>query len=146
MARIYKSAKGKMIDMDKVKISQETVNSVGNMRTNARGDLLGSGNSIATGRNKIMDQIYAVPDAPYSPNDPTVHQQQQNLIKASKAQELHDIANNLTQASSPEPVQQSEAPVARGSLAAAAAKPVTVNQQPGLTPQQQKKANGPSRI
>jgi hypothetical protein len=146
MARIYKSAKGKMIDMDKVKISQETVNSVGNMRTNARGDLLGAGNNVAAGRNKVMDQIYAVPDAPYSPNDPSVHQQQQATIQTSKAQELHDISNNLSVASNPESVQTNDAPAARGSLAAAAAKPVTVNQQPGPTPQQQKKANGPTRI
>jgi len=70
MAKIHKTARGQMIDMDKLKLSNEKVTSVGNMRTNARGDVLGVGNQIATGRNAVMDQVYAVPNAPvegYSP-------------------------------------------------------------------------------
>jgi ribosomal protein L27 len=60
MARIYKSARGKTIDMDKVKLSQETTTAVGNMKVNARGDQLGAGGQVAQGRNAIMDQMYAV--------------------------------------------------------------------------------------
>jgi hypothetical protein len=72
MANLRKTVKGKMIDMDKLKLSSEKVAAVGNARTNARGDFLGVGNSIAAGRNKVMDQVYAVQSAPlpsagYSP-------------------------------------------------------------------------------
>jgi hypothetical protein len=36
MSKVYKSVKGKMVDMDKVKLANESVTSVGNMRVNAR--------------------------------------------------------------------------------------------------------------
>lgn len=121
MTNLYRSAKGKMIDIDKVKIRQENVASVGNMNTNARGDLLGNGQQVALGRNALMDQIYSVPDAPYSPNDPAVHQQQQAAIAANKAQQLDNIANNLAV----EPTAESAAsatPAVRGNLAGTVAK------------------------
>jgi hypothetical protein len=65
------SAKGRSIDIDKVKLANEETVAVGNMRVNARGDQLGAGNKVVASRNQVMDQIYAVEDAPYSPNDPT---------------------------------------------------------------------------
>ena len=46
MTKIYKTARGKTIDMDKVKLANETVNAVGNMKVNARGDRLGVGGKV----------------------------------------------------------------------------------------------------
>jgi len=66
MAKIQKTARGQLIDMDKLKLTNEHVTSVGNMRVNARGDVLGVGNEVAAGRNKVMDQVYAVPNADVS--------------------------------------------------------------------------------
>jgi len=71
MSKIYKTARGQMIDMDKLKLTNEKTNAVGNMRVNARGDVLGVGNEVAAGRNKVMDQVYAVPDAPSAGYTPT---------------------------------------------------------------------------
>ena len=65
MARVYKTARGKSLDMDKIKLANESAVAVGNMKVNARGDLLGPGNAIAAGRNQVMDQVYAVPDPGY---------------------------------------------------------------------------------
>ena len=148
MARIYKSARGKMIDMDKVKLPQETTTAVGNMRVNARGDLIGSAGQIAAGRNQIMDQVYAVnsaPEAPYSPNDPVTHAAQQAALNASKAQDLHDLANNLISNGPIEPVSADTpaTPPARGSLAGSVAKPTAVTQEPMVDPRASK---GPTRI
>lgn len=145
MARIYKSARGKTVDMDKVKLSNETATAVGNMRVNARGDLIGPGGSIAQGRNQIMDKVYAVPAPMYSPNDPGVRAEQQRTMEASKAKELHDLANNLAVPSNPETVTPDApvAPTARGSLAGSVAKPVSVSQTPLPDP---RKPKGPSRI
>jgi hypothetical protein len=144
MSKVYKSVKGKMVDMDKVKLANESVTSVGNMRVNARGDLLGAGGSIAQGRNAIMDQVYAVEPAPYSPNDPAAHDERQSLIENNKAKELHDLANNLvnTTAEPEAPLTPAPAP-ARGSLAGSIAKPVTVTQEAMPDP---RKPKGPSRI
>jgi hypothetical protein len=144
MSKLYRSVRGKSIDIDKIKLTNETVNAVGNMKVNARGDQIGAGGQIAQGRNQIMDQVYAVADAPYSPNDPTNFAQQQAVVENTKAQQLHDMVQGLTKSG---PIEQPAAAApARGSLASSVAKPVAVNQQAAPTPQQQKKAQGPSRI
>ena len=144
MSKIYKSAKGKLVDMDKVKLANESVTSVGNMRVNARGDLLGAGAKVAEGRNAVMDRVYAVESAPYSPNDPAAYAERLALIENSKAKELHDLASNLVNITS-EPAVTDTPPVApvRGSLASSIAKPVTVTQEAMPDP---RKPKGPSRI
>lgn len=148
MSRMYKTARGKMIDMDKVKLSNEEVIAVGNMKVNARGDKLGANGQIEMGRNQIMDQIYAVEEG-YSPNDPTNFNELRANMDASKAKELHELANNLvTQGPVETAVPEGLAPTApaRGSLASSVAKTVSVTQKPEPSPAEQKKANGPARI
>lgn len=146
MTKIYKTARGKTIDMDKIKLSNERVTAVGNMKVNARGDKLGPGGQIIAGRNQVMDRVYNVESRKgYSPNDPEVFAQQQAIVEASKAKELHDLATNLVQATSIEPVEseQPEQPAARGSLASSVAKTVSVVQEPIPNP---KTSKGPTRI
>jgi hypothetical protein len=73
MTRVYKTARGKPLDMDKVKLSNEAGDSsVGNMKINARGDKLGAGGKVSAGRNQVMDRVYAVEasQSTYSPNSP----------------------------------------------------------------------------
>ena len=146
MSKVYKSAKGKMVDIDKVKLANESVIAVGNMRVNARGDMLGQGGAVAQGRNTIMDQVYAVESAPapYSPNDPAAQAERQALIETNNAKELHDLANSLVNTSlEPAVPTTPSAPPARGSLASSVAKPVTVKQEAMPDP---RKPKGPSRI
>lgn len=144
MGNVYKSARGKMVDMDKIKLANENTVAVGNMKVNARGDLIGAGGEVAQGRNAIMDQVYAVDPAPYSPNDPNVYAQQQAAIDATKAKQLHDLANNLvTPTTTQEPAVSDSTPATRGSLASAVAKTVSVTQELAVDP---RKPKGPSRI
>jgi hypothetical protein len=147
MSRVYKTAKGKMVDMDQVKLSNENVIAVGNMKVNARGDKLGPGGEVVATRNQIMDQVYAVDHQPvgqgYSPNDPEVHAQQQENEQARRAQELHELSSNLvTESPNVQPTAPS-APAARGSLASSVAKTATVTQTPLPKPG---RPSGPSRI
>jgi hypothetical protein len=144
MSRVYKTARGKSVDIDKVKLSNEKVIAVGNMKVNARGDKIGAGGGVTATRNQIMDQIYAVPDAGYSPNDPTTYTEQQMAVNEQKAKELHDLASNLATPANPE--QPAPAPSTRGALASSVAKTTSVVQKAAPTPAEQKKANGPSRI
>lgn len=148
MSKVYKTARGRMVDMDKVKLANETTVAVGNMRVNARGDVIGAGNQISASRNQVMDQVYAVEEAPYSPNDPQTFAAQQAVMESSKAQALHDLASNLVQPTTnlepAAPVQTT--PAARGTLAGSVAKPVQVTQGPTPTPAEVKKSNGPTRI
>lgn len=149
MSKIYKSARGKMIDIDQIKLANENTIAVGNMKVNARGDKLGPGGQIAANRNQIMDQAYQVDtNGGYSPNDPSVYAERKATVQANRAKELSDLANNLVavvpeeQASTEQPAE----PAARGSLASSIAKTTTVKQEPLPNPKTQPKSSGPSRI
>lgn len=148
MSKAYKTARGKMIDIDKVKLANETVTAVGNMKVNARGDKLGVGGKIVAGRNQVMDRVYAVSSSlsgGYSPNDPDIYAQQQALLENNKAKQLHDLTTNLVRPTSIEPVESLEPaePAPRGTLASSVAKTTVVKQEPMPDP---KKSNGPTRI
>jgi hypothetical protein len=148
MTKIYRSARGKSVDIDRIKLANETTIAVGNMKTNTRGDLLGAGNKIVAGRNQLMDHAYSVdPVIPaYSPNDASSFAARQAIMAESKAQELVHLTQNLTVPVEAPVDTSATQPAARGSLASSVAKPATVNQQPMSNPKTQNKANGPSRI
>jgi hypothetical protein len=58
MGRTYKSAQGKQIDMEKLRLQNELVPAIGNMRVNARGDQLGPGGQIVKTREQMLDEHY----------------------------------------------------------------------------------------
>jgi hypothetical protein len=152
MSRVYKSARGKMIDMDAVKLANEDTIAVGNMKINARGDKLGPGGKVDAGRNEIMDRVYSVnTKTGYSPNDPEVYAERKAMMENSRAEQLHNLANNLVSVVSeeqavPEAEAQPDAesaPATRGSLAGSVAKTKVVTQELMVDP---RKPKGPSRI
>jgi hypothetical protein len=149
MAKIYKTARGKGLDIDRIKLSNETTVAVGNMGVNARGDVIGAGKKITMGRNQIMDKVYAVQDAPsYSPNDPKSHMERQSILEANNAKQLNDLVNNLTVPVNKPPQSDTPptTPSVRGNLANSVAKPTTVEQKTIPSQKEQAKSNGPSRI
>jgi hypothetical protein len=148
MSKIYKTARGRAVDLDKIKLANENTIAVGNMKVNARGDLLGPGAGVAVGRNELMDKAYAVGvDAPvqtYSPNDPAIFAAREAAIAKNQAQELFNLGANLTEPIKEEiATEEPAAPLVRGSLASAVAKTATVVQKPLPKPN---KKTGPTRI
>ncbi len=65
MTKIYRSALGRQVDIDQLRLNNEDVIAVGNMKVNARGDELGPGGEIIRSRNEIMNEYYKL-------NTPTV--------------------------------------------------------------------------
>lgn len=59
MGKIYKSARGKDIDMEKLGLKHETTPAVGNLKVNARGDQLGPGGKINKTREQVLADYYA---------------------------------------------------------------------------------------
>jgi hypothetical protein len=55
---IHRSANGKQIDMGALKLKNEHVRAVGNMRVNARGDLLDDNNQVISTKNQQVNQNY----------------------------------------------------------------------------------------
>lgn len=56
--RVYKSANGKTVDMGSLALQNETVRAVGNMKVNARGDLIDENNRVIAKKNDQVNQTY----------------------------------------------------------------------------------------
>lgn len=57
---VYRSAQGKIVDIDKLRLANEQTIAIGNMKTNARGDQLGPGGQVVKSRAEIMKEYYAL--------------------------------------------------------------------------------------
>lgn len=60
--KIYRSANGKIVDLDLLRQRNELTPAVGNLRVNARGDEIGPNGEIIKGRNEIVKDFYAEAD------------------------------------------------------------------------------------
>jgi len=69
MGKVYRTAQGREIDIEKLRLQHEMVPALGNMKVNARGDQLGPGGKILRTREQIMDEHYATN---YEANQPVV--------------------------------------------------------------------------
>jgi hypothetical protein len=57
--RVYRSANGKIVDIDLLRQRNELTPAAGNARVNARGDELGPGGKIVRKREEILKDFYA---------------------------------------------------------------------------------------
>lgn len=139
----YRTAQGKPIDMDALRVRNESTVAVGNMKTNARGDELGPGGIVVRTRDQVMKEYYSS-NAVYTKERVEQQQQDTRAVRtqtAPMAEEAGIPDDILAQdAMMDEVVEQ---PKMRGALADAVAKSAKVEQKL-LTPK--KSGNGPSRI
>jgi len=56
--QIHRSANGKQVDMGSLRLRNENVRAVGNMRVNARGDLVDDKNQVIASKNQQVTQNY----------------------------------------------------------------------------------------
>ena len=78
--KVYKTAKGKPVDIGALRLQNENVRAVGNMNVNARGDELGPGGKIVRTRNEVMKEHYKklhtmVPQDPAKPAPDAIEDQ-----------------------------------------------------------------------
>ena len=59
--RMYRTMQGRMVDIEKLRAANESVQAVGNMNVNARGDVLGAGGQIVTPKEQIIKKYYEQP-------------------------------------------------------------------------------------
>lgn len=57
--KIYRSANGKIIDIDLLRQRNELTPAVGNAKVNARGDQLGPGGKIIRSREEVLKDFYS---------------------------------------------------------------------------------------
>ena len=59
--RMYRTMQGRMVDIEKLRSANESVQAVGNMNVNARGDVLGAGGQVVTPKEQIIKKYYEQP-------------------------------------------------------------------------------------
>jgi len=64
---VYKSANGKAVDMGALRLQNEKVRAVGNMRVNARGDVINDNNEVIRTRNEQVNKQYQKQTRPNLP-------------------------------------------------------------------------------
>ena len=128
MGQLHRSSKGKLVDMENLRLVNEQSIAVGNMKVNARGDELGQGGQIVKTRNERMNQQYSKMQSPIASDN------------------VPDLAPDGTSFEPQEEIVPVE-PKLRGTLADSIAKQVTVKQEL-LDPNMHKPKGpvGPQRI
>ena len=132
----YRTAMGKAIDIDSLRVANENVIAVGNMRTNARGDELGAGGKVLKTRAQLMQEYHKL-NTPVAAHD--------NVVATSIDTPARPVTKLAQPTADDTPVAVS-APAAtaeytkpRGSFAGAVAtetevKQVLLDPLPGVTP------------
>lgn len=69
MANLHKTAMGKVIDLDQLRLANEHVIAIGNQHTNARGDELGEGGKVIKTRAQVMAEYHKL-NTPVASNPP----------------------------------------------------------------------------
>jgi cell division protein FtsN len=59
--RMYRTMQGRMVDIEKLRAANESVQAVGNMNVNARGDVLGAGGQVVTPKAEVIAKYYEQP-------------------------------------------------------------------------------------
>lgn len=99
--KIYKTMRGKVVDMDMLQQRNELTPAVGNARVNARGDELGPGGKIIRKKEDVMKEYYEsgnrVPDEPMTRStDKTVKEEAPATVKANKTTRAQKKVANET--------------------------------------------------
>lgn len=156
--RIYRSANGKVVDIDSLRIANEESIAIGNMKTNARGDELGPGGVILKKKSEIEAERNALPStnprrttenagASTAPKKVPTQQVEPDPVTQAKAQQYQpvefpdDLEDEIP--FTEEELAQANKPAMRGSLAASVAEKQTVQQKLQQDP---RKPKGPQRI
>ena len=59
--RMYRTMQGRMVDIEKLRATNEGVRAIGNMNVNARGDVLGRGGQVIKAKEQVMREYYEQP-------------------------------------------------------------------------------------
>ena len=57
-SKVYRTAQGKTVDMGRLALQNENVRAVGNMKVNARGDLLDDMNRVVSTKTEQVQKQY----------------------------------------------------------------------------------------
>jgi len=128
--KTYRSAQGKVVDLGALQLQNEGVRAVGNMNVNARGDTIGSDNTVIDQRNRRVQRQYQkqtnVSDLPPAMSNRSVRQERSDSPE-SVEEEL--FADDPALAEEETVVAPAKLEIPKGGLAAAIARSKEVKQE-----------------
>lgn len=126
MGKVYRSAQGKMVDVDALRLRNEETIAVGNMKVNARGDELGPGGVVVKTRNEVMDEYYSS-NAVYT-KETSGNSNKNNRSQPATDDDFSDLDPTILEQDQEMPAPAAPQPKLRGNLADAVAKSKNVEQ------------------
>jgi hypothetical protein len=146
-SKIYKSARGKQIDVGSLRLQNENVRAVGNMGVNARGDRIdANGNIIDSKGQQLQRRIQRQTNVAEGPSHTSTRSAQQAAAEASIEQPVVEAPIVVPKAPDADPlvaaapVQPTEPADESKGLAAAIARAKTVKQELEQTARQQQQS------
>lgn len=138
--KVYRTAQGKIVDLGALQLQNENTRAVGNMRVNARGDMLDSNNRSVSTRNQQVTrqynrQVTNVSDTPVATSRRHAREIAEADVLSQEAPEVEVAVSEESVIAEPAPVEPLSLP--EGGLAAAIAKARQIKQEPLKTPRQQ---------
>lgn len=128
--KTYRSAQGKVVDLGALQLQNEGVRAVGNMNVNARGDTIGSDNTVIDQRNRRVQRQYQkqtnVSDLPPAMSNRSVRQEQ---AKIAELEEEEVFADDPALAEEETVSMPTKLEIPKGGLAAAIARSKEVKQE-----------------
>jgi hypothetical protein len=138
--KVYRTAQGKIVDLGALQLQNENTRAVGNMRVNARGDVLDSNNRSVASRNQQVNRQYnrqvnssAESQVPTSRRHAREMAQADAVLQNTLEQPVETMADPVDET----PVAPDSLALPEGGLAAAIAKARQIKQEPLKTSRQQ---------
>ena len=103
--KMYRTMQGRMVDIEKLRAANESVQAVGNMNVNARGDVLGAGGQVVTPKEQIIKKYYEQPKGMVS-DTPS----KENPMPAPKAEPMKTVQKMTPVAAKPAPKKTAPQP------------------------------------
>jgi hypothetical protein len=125
MSTIRRTAMGDAIDIDQLRLANETTIAIGNAKTNARGDLLGSGGKVIKTRAQVMQEYHNLNMKPAADDYDDSHEYAEQSSKVF-TQPKSNVLQRAAQEAPAEPVVYTKP---RGSFAESVAKEAEVTQE-----------------
>jgi len=140
MSKTHRTARGEAVDMDMIRLSNESTIAIGNMKTNARGDQLGPGGKVVKSRAQVMQEYHKLntsvaEDIPVGASSTVVEQAPMTNLTTPVAEDTPVTESSAT----PQYVKP------RGSFAESVAEQTKVTQEL-LEPAASRKTDGITRI
>jgi len=99
--KLYRTMQGRMVDIEKLRSANESVQAVGNMNVNARGDILGRGGNVVTPKETVIKKYYEQPKGMVDDTPARVRQTPPAKPKAIKTKAVETKAVEPKKAATP---------------------------------------------